>query len=65
MSSKEKGLWQLRKTITVPVTTCARCGEDHERVVFKRLTRPGKRHTHWAKCPVNGEPIMLFIKDSK
>lgn len=42
---------------------CARCGGDHE-VTWLELERPiGAEDglgdfTHWAPCPVNGDPIL-------
>lgn len=43
------------------VKHCARCGEDHAKLKFTKLTLAGARHSHWAMCPVNAEPIMLRI----
>jgi hypothetical protein len=55
---------------------CARCGGTHTDVEFKPLARPimaaedlldcmGKPYdiiyTHWAPCPTNGEPIILYV----
>lgn len=47
--------------IVTDVGNCARCGEDHSMVAFKRLTHPCLQFTHWAPCPTNGEPIMMHI----
>lgn len=41
------------------IENCARCGGNHKDIEFKPLTIPGSRHTHWAACPINGEPIMM------
>lgn len=50
------------------VTGCARCGGDHESLLFKALAQPfapieasGVSWTHWAKCPTNGEPVLLRV----
>jgi hypothetical protein len=51
----------VKPEITVDVKRCARCGEDHQKVVFKKLTRPGPRHQYWAPCPKNQEPIMMRV----
>jgi hypothetical protein len=51
----------MKAEITVDVKQCARCGKDHEKVVFKKLTQPGPRHSHWAPCPTNQEPIMMRV----
>jgi hypothetical protein len=44
----------------VAVKNCARCHQDHDAVQFLRLRHPLEVSgmTHWAKCPVTGEPIM-------
>jgi hypothetical protein len=43
------------------ISKCARCGEDHE-VEFAKLKEPFKTgQTHWATCPVTGEPIAMRI----
>lgn len=57
-------------TITVnAVNGCARCGGVHENVQFALLSNPvlertffpAPAYTHWAPCPMNGEPILLLI----
>lgn len=53
------------KTIAADVLVrCARCGQDHNSVVFMPLKRPVEYEgkvvwTHWAPCPVTGEPILV------
>jgi len=54
-------------TKTVPlIISCARCGLDHNDVVFLEFKFPVKDDndktlfTHWALCPTNGEPIHLI-----
>lgn len=52
------------------VRQCARCGQDHENIVYRRLTHPitdsdGKVWTHWAPCPTNGEPILMMFVDEQ
>lgn len=47
----------------VPLRHCARCNQDHP-VAWQQLTNPiedkdGTKWTHWAPCPVNGEPILM------
>ncbi len=44
---------------------CARCGQTHHNIVFKRLTIPAYdgEWTHWAPCPSTDEPIMLGVLD--
>lgn len=45
------------------VIHCARCGEDHAHVKFKRFVRPvldsdGTAWEWWATCPNTGDPIL-------
>ena len=51
----------MKAEITTDVKCCARCGEDHQKVIFTKLSRPHPRHTHWAPCPKNKEPIMMRV----
>lgn len=45
------------------VVSCARCGENHDNLVFNKMGNPTfAGHTHFALCPVTGEPIMLWIE---
>lgn len=51
------------------VTACSRCGGDHARIEAHPLERafaPPEaaplRWTHWAPCPVNGQPIMFIVE---
>ena len=51
---------------------CARCGGRHEGLEFKALGRPmapsyvsDMQWTHWALCPVTGEPIMSGTQHPK
>jgi HK97 family phage prohead protease len=45
------------------VDNCARCEERHENMGFVKLTRPCGEFTHWTRCPVTDEPIMMTIKE--
>lgn len=52
------------------IKNCARCGGDHDEVESSVLEHPfmppeagGIAWTHWAPCPVNGQPI-LFVLDA-
>ncbi len=55
------------------ITNCARCKNDHT-VEFKPFTHPIeistdgyetilRTYTHWALCPINGEPIIMHITE--
>jgi len=59
-------------SIVADVSNCARCGEDHEKVWFKKLQCPiiimgESALTHWAMCPTLQEPIVLswLVKEVK
>ena len=43
------------------VRGCARCGGDHDQLVFRKTT-PGNGEHYWANCPTNGEIIGLRIR---
>lgn len=56
------------------VVNCARCDGTHENLEAKELERPmdpgivnydGSTMvwTHWAKCPTNGDPIMVMVTE--
>lgn len=47
-----------KSEVTLRIHYCARCGESHEDVVARPLTRQ-VYYTHWAPCPVNGEPMLI------
>ena len=59
------------KTQCVPLLTkCARCGGTHENLLFRKLRRPhvdglNEAWTHWALCPVSGEPILMLREKPK
>jgi hypothetical protein len=53
-----------RETIETGVTHCARCGQDHERIMFVRFIHPvvdedGTVWGYWGTCPVTSDPILL------
>lgn len=46
---------------------CARCGEDHEGLTFRRFVQPVKSfgvelYSHWCACPVTSDPILLVAE---
>ncbi len=47
--------------VKIDVKNCARCGGDHSSLEFKPFTRVCLFHTHYAKCPNLGEPLLLKI----
>jgi len=46
-------------TARVDLIECARCGLPHRHLVVSRLGRPCLEYTHWAPCPVTGEPVLV------
>lgn len=49
------------KKIVTSICNCARCGQNHENLIFYKFTRPSGEYTHYAYCPTNGEPILMKI----
>jgi len=46
--------------ITTDVKNCARCGSDHEDMVFIRMQNPiDPEYPFWALCPKGYGPILL------
>ena len=53
-------------TIVLDLKTCSRCGEPHSLIAFKGMVRAMAPTdltevvwTHWAPCPVTGDPILM------
>lgn len=54
--------------IQLDIQRCARCGGDHDGLIFLKLLRPAVIDdtlvaTHWSLCPSNGQPIMMTVVD--
>lgn len=47
------------------IVDCARCGRNHQKLVFDRLHRPSGKMTHWACCPRTRQPILLKVVKTK
>jgi len=47
--------------VTVSIARCARCGQNHKNLIFKRFESPPDEWTHWALCPKTGEPILMCV----
>ena len=47
------------------LTNCARCGQDHDRGLYflPIVGRPIPGATHWATCPMTGQPILMRQED--
>lgn len=46
------------------ITNCQRCGGTHS-VIVKPFRERAGRHTHWAMCPENVEPILILQMDGE
>lgn len=60
------------KILETDIRSCARCDGDHDAMKFQPFTRPafvgatGEVYaSHWAPCPVTGEPLLLEILELK
>lgn len=56
--------------VTFDQVGCARCDANgHAGMTFQPLTHPIQAgeyvFTHWALCPTNGEPLLLWVGDPK
>ena len=50
----------IKMPAMLDVRSCARCGQDHDKLVFQPFQEP--EHSAclgWALCPTYGEPILL------
>lgn len=45
------------------VIRCARCGDDHRHMLFKKFINPPPEATYFAACPKWSEPILLKVVD--
>jgi hypothetical protein len=50
----------------VSIKDCARCGTDHNDLEFNKfigdpIECDDHVYTHWGKCPVSGDPILMYI----
>lgn len=51
------------------IRRCARCGTDHDVIVFTELRRPiedsdGTVWNWWTLCPITGEPVLMKMEPS-
>jgi len=54
----------MRETKKANIKDCARCGNDHEGLIFKRFVRPiydkdGTIWHYWTLCPETDEPLLM------
>jgi len=53
----------MNEKVITEVRNCARCGKYHKKIVFTPFTGKGPRfYTHWGKCPITKEPILMYTK---
>lgn len=53
----------MSEPLIIDLDRCGRCGAGHPGLELRKLSHPadtgrGIIFTHWAPCPVNGEPIL-------
>lgn len=54
-----------RECFYLDVGSCARCGEDHQHVLFTKFTSPPDEEvTHFGSCPKLGEPILMIVSNT-
>jgi hypothetical protein len=56
----------MKKSITREIEYCARCGEDHRRIVFQKflgkpISAEGFDFQYWGWCPTYLEPIIFHL----
>lgn len=57
--------------LVMDINNCARCSGRHDRLVFRKLTRPlddevsHLQLSHWCTCPSNGEPILMQVHEDE
>lgn len=44
------------------IVDCPRCGEEHDKTFFRKLSNPVDKWTHWAMCPNTSEPLLGYFK---
>lgn len=49
----------------VDVRDCARCGGDHDHVIFKPLRNAADEWDWWGTCPALGQPIFVKVIEQK
>jgi hypothetical protein len=56
---------KVTKAITAEIKDCCRCSSNHAGLLFRKFRRPvtcgDTTLTHWGKCPVTQEPILLQV----
>ena len=48
----------------INVKSCARCGNNHDKLPFELLNNPTDEFNHWGMCPKTNQPILLAIMQS-
>lgn len=67
MHLEENSSQPLNSRTLASVQMCARCGKDHRNLLFYKFTNPVQadaHYTHWARCPVSCEPILMRILEA-
>ena len=60
----------MSETREVKIEYCARCGEDHRKIVFYKfkenpISADGEVFTYWGWCPSFLEPLILRVREDE
>jgi hypothetical protein len=48
------------------IAICPRCGKQHNMLYGKKFHKaPPSGYTHWAMCPMSGDPLFFIHPDGK
>lgn len=45
----------------VTIRDCARCGDNHDNLMFQRFQYPPDDFDAWGMCPDTNEPILMTV----
>jgi hypothetical protein len=45
----------------VEIKNCPRCRGDHQSMYITAFRLPSSKWTHWALCPLTGEPVLFRL----
>lgn len=55
----------MKTSMTIDITGCQRCQQNHRAVKFQRLANPTNDIHWWAMCPVTKQPMYLRVVQDK
>lgn len=50
-----------KDNVIVDIISCQRCGNNHERLDFRKLDNPRDEYSFWAMCPVKNQPLTMSV----